>query len=117
MIGTQIRPRPYLAMKLIASGVTCSAASARSPSFSRSSSSTMMTNFPCLKSSTASGMLANGDTSLPPLTLDPAPLCGPRTAPTLDHSLRLQPSREEAFDVFRDDVHFNIHALARRFLR
>jgi len=31
--------------------------------------------------------------------------------------LRLQPSREEAFDVFRDDVHFNIHALARRFLR
>jgi len=36
----QIRPRPNLAMKLIASGDTWSAASTRSPSFSRSSSST-----------------------------------------------------------------------------
>ena len=35
-IGMQIRPRPKRAMKLIASGVTCSAAITRSPSFSRS---------------------------------------------------------------------------------
>jgi hypothetical protein len=39
----QIRPRPCLAMKLTAAGVTSSAAMHRSPSFSRSSSSTMMT--------------------------------------------------------------------------
>ena len=49
----QIRPRPWVAMKLIAAGVTFSAAMARSPSFSRSSSSTMMTIFPALKSSMA----------------------------------------------------------------
>ena len=42
VIDRQIRPRPYLAMKLIASGVTFSAAIVRSPSFSRSSSSTTM---------------------------------------------------------------------------
>ena len=53
-MGTQIRPRPSVAMKLIASGVTISAAIARSPSFSRSSSSTMMTMRPALISSTAS---------------------------------------------------------------
>ena len=35
----QISPRPWVAMKLIASGVTNSAAIVRSPSFSRSSSS------------------------------------------------------------------------------
>ena len=36
----QIRPRPWVAMKLMISGVTFSAAMVRSPSFSRSSSST-----------------------------------------------------------------------------
>src|SRR5271169_83147 len=36
----QTRPRPYFAMKLMASGVTFSAARVMSPSFSRSSSST-----------------------------------------------------------------------------
>ena len=46
----QISPRPYLAMKLIASGVTNSAAITRSPSFSRSSSSTRMTILPALMS-------------------------------------------------------------------
>ena len=38
----QMRPRPWRAMKLMASGVTRSAAMHRSPSFSRSSSSTRM---------------------------------------------------------------------------
>ena len=42
----QTRPRACLAMKLTASGVTCSAASTRSPSFSRSSSSTSTTILP-----------------------------------------------------------------------
>ena len=42
----QIKPRACVAMKLIISGVTCSAAPTRSPSFSRSSSSATMTSFP-----------------------------------------------------------------------
>ena len=40
VIGMQTRPRPNFAMKLIFSAVTNSAAKMRSPSFSRSSSST-----------------------------------------------------------------------------
>src|SRR5436305_8621753 len=60
MHGMQMRPPPVLAMKAIHSGVTFSAAMARSPSFSRSSSSTMMTGRPALNSSIASGMVASG---------------------------------------------------------
>jgi len=56
----QIRPRPCLAMKLIASGVTNWAAIVRSPSFSRSSSSTTTTILPWRMSSIASSMVANG---------------------------------------------------------
>ena len=52
----QIRPRPKRAMKLMASGVTWSAASTRSPSFSRSSSSTRMTIRPAASSATSSGI-------------------------------------------------------------
>jgi hypothetical protein len=47
-----------LAMKLMASGVMCSAAMTRSPSFSRSSSSTRMTMRPALSSATISAVLA-----------------------------------------------------------
>src|SRR4029450_2235667 len=57
----QIRPRPNLAMKLIASGVIFSAAMVRSPSFSRSSSSTTMIIRPWRNAATASSMDANGD--------------------------------------------------------
>jgi hypothetical protein len=58
----QIRPRPKRAMKLMASGVTWSAASTRSPSFSRSSSSTRMTMRPARMSATMSstGEIAAG---------------------------------------------------------
>ncbi|MBV6476229.1 MAG: hypothetical protein MOGDAGHF_01814 [Rhodocyclaceae bacterium] len=52
----QIRPRPNFAMKLIASGVTYSAARTRSPSFSRSSSSTSTTMRPSRMSATMSLM-------------------------------------------------------------
>src|SRR6476620_5482135 len=48
-------------MKLIASGVTFSAAIVRSPSFSRSSSSTTMIICPAWIASIASSILANGD--------------------------------------------------------
>src|SRR4029079_4877689 len=50
-------------MKLMASGVMHSAAMVRSPSFSRSSSSTTTSIRPARNSSIASGMVANGFTS------------------------------------------------------
>src|SRR6185436_19306862 len=55
VMARQMRPRPWRAMKLIASGVTMSAAMVRSPSFSRSSSSTTITMRPARICSTASG--------------------------------------------------------------
>ena len=61
-IGRQMSPRPYLAIKLMASGVANWAAIVRSPSFSRPSSSTRMTIFPCRMSATASSMLHKGMT-------------------------------------------------------
>src|SRR5688500_10265558 len=44
--ASEMRPRPWVAMKLIASGVAFSAATNRSPSFSRSALSTRMTILP-----------------------------------------------------------------------
>jgi hypothetical protein len=58
--GKQIKPRALRAMKLIISGVTFSAAQTRSPSFSRSSSSTMMTIRPSRMSATAASIEAKG---------------------------------------------------------
>ena len=54
--GMQTRPRAQRIMKLIASGVTHSAASVRSPSFSRSSSSTTSTISPRRMRRSASSM-------------------------------------------------------------
>ena len=56
----QIRPRPCVAMKLMISGVTFSAAMVRSPSFSRSSSSTTTRMRPARISSMASGTETKG---------------------------------------------------------
>ena len=61
VIGMQIRPRPCLAMKLMTSGVTFSAAMVRSPSFSRSSSSTTMIIRPSRKASMAASMGEKGE--------------------------------------------------------
>src|SRR4051794_36211836 len=55
----QIQPPAWRVMKLIASGVTNCAAMTRSPSFSRSSSSTTTTILPLAMSSRASSMVAN----------------------------------------------------------
>jgi len=52
----QMSPRPCVAMKLMCSGVTRSAATHRSPSFSRSSSSIRMIMRPARISSSASSM-------------------------------------------------------------
>ena len=64
--GMQMRPRACVAMKLIFSGVTNSAAQTRSPSFSRSSSSTMIIMRPSRSSAAASSMEAKGIVFLRP---------------------------------------------------
>ena len=56
----QISPRAWVAMKLIASGVANWAAIVRSPSFSRSGSSTTTTIRPSRMSSIASSIVAKG---------------------------------------------------------
>ena len=66
----QIRPRPCLAMKLTASGVANWAASVRSPSFSRFSSSQTTTIRPRRMSSIASSIVANGVSVLLSVSLD-----------------------------------------------
>src|SRR5688572_1367150 len=69
--GMQIRPRPCLARKLTFSGVTNSAAKMRSPSFSRSSSSTRMTISPARIAATTSvtGLMAAVSRRIQPILL------------------------------------------------
>ncbi len=57
--ATQISPRPSLLIKLMTSGVVCCAAIIKSPSFSRSSSSTTITILPLRISSIAFSILSN----------------------------------------------------------
>src|SRR3982074_974641 len=90
MQGMQIRPPPALAVEAIRSGVTFSAAIARSPSFSRSSSSTMMTGRPALNSSIASGIVASGMVSS---------LFNPR----------MRTRSYQPFDVAGNDIHLQVH--------
>ena len=56
-MGMQIRPRPWVAIKFIICGVTLRAAPTKSPSFSRSSSSTTIISLPFFISSMASGIV------------------------------------------------------------
>src|SRR5262249_42176677 len=98
-IGMQIRPRPCDAMKLIASGVANCAAIARSPSFSRSSSSTIRTVRPIRKSSIASGIEQNDASGADPLDSGPVPVA-------------LNSSLQQALDVLREDVDFDVHRRA-----
>src|SRR5512140_467243 len=91
-------------MKLIASGVTNSAARVRSPSFSRSSSSTRMTIFPSRMSAMASSIVESGIPS-PPFSRIPVILQEIQrdAAPALPF--------EALEDVFPDDVGFDVDPL------
>ena len=62
-MGTQIRPRPCLAMKFTDAAVAFSAAITRSPSFSRSASSVTITIFPAATSATTSSTASNSNVS------------------------------------------------------
>ncbi len=59
MIGMQSCPRPWVIMNSTVSGVTRSAATTKSPSFSRFSSSTTITTRPSAIASSASSILEN----------------------------------------------------------
>src|SRR4051794_27918465 len=86
----QISPRPSLAMKLIASGVANWAAIVRSPSFSRSSSSTTTTIRPSRISSIASSIVANRALT----------------------AMRRRLAREQLLDVLGEHVRFEVHVVA-----
>src|SRR4051812_41944141 len=73
----------------------------------------MMTNLPFLKSSMASGMLANG-TSFPPATV--ARPCASIQASSV-RRLGLHARGQQALYVLRDDVHFNVDPLTGLLLR
>src|SRR5918999_3312923 len=97
----QMRPRPCMAMKLIASGVTNWAAIVRSPSFSRSASSTTMTNLPERKSSIAASIALNG-----------VAVSGLVTSRLTSRIVALASPWEQAFDVLREHVDLEIYLAA-----
>ena len=101
----QISPRPCVAMKLTASGVTNCAAIVRSPSFSRSSSSTTTTNRPARISSIASSTVAK--------TLLGASVLIDSSYSAVAELRRSCPGREKALDVLREDVDLEVDAPAR----
>src|SRR5439155_15590980 len=85
--GRQITPLVWRTMKAIPSGVIFSAAMIRSPSFSRSASSTTTTNSPRAMAATASSIGANG----------------------IGSAL----SRHQTFDIFGHQVDLEVHRVAR----
>src|SRR2546428_832556 len=103
VMGRQMSPRPYRAMKLMASGVIFSAAIVRSPSFSRSSSSTTMIICPARMASTASSMPANGDAFLR------APLAISMRRFMFGHRQRQASELRRPHDVFSHHVALEIH--------
>src|SRR3990170_5062502 len=96
----QTSPRPYRVMKLIASGVLWSAAIIRSPSFSRSSSSTRMIILPARISPSASSMVASGMLLFPFLRESMLFQEIPGQA--------VPPALEKPQDIFPDDVGFHV---------
>src|SRR5262245_53998979 len=107
-------------MKLMAAGVTFSAAIVKSPSFSRSSSSTTMTIRPARNASTASSIRANGPCAalrapLAIFMLDPiAPRALRTSMPDLlrTHTMEGQPRKlRGSHHVFPDHVALEVDAI------
>ena len=84
VIGMHTIPRPCVTMKFRLSGVAFSAAMMKSPSFSRSASSTTITIFPARMSARASSIVANtGPVSWVMVSFPPSgPSIGSRSAST-----------------------------------
>src|SRR5690348_8090016 len=107
-------------MKLIASGVTNSAARTRSPSFSRSSSSTTITKRPARISSRAASTAAKRACPDVRDAIAPPNEIAPRSA-----ELSVAPDRRkansagltgagQALHVFRENIRLDVHSVARR---
>ena len=77
--GMHTIPRPCVTMKLMASGVTASAAITKSPSFSRSASSTTITILPSAMSAIASSIESNTARSTSASLIETPP-AAPRTS-------------------------------------
>src|SRR5438093_1816338 len=111
VIGTQITPLAYFLMKATSSAVASSAAIVRSPSFSRSSSSTTMTIFPRRMSSMASGTVAKGLAGATTLgRLVPART----TFLTLSSLERRSRLSDETLHVLRQHVRLDVDEVAGR---
>src|SRR5260370_19292857 len=89
--GMQMTPLVWRIMNAIVSGVTFSAAMTRSPSFSRSASSTATTSSPRLIAAMAFSILVNGTTT---------------------SGLRSWSGEDQTLDVLGDDVRFEVHGIA-----
>src|SRR5947209_19448258 len=87
-----MRPRAWVAMKLIASGDANCAAITRSPSFSRSGSSTTTTIRPSRISSIASSTVANAVVT----------------------AIGIRLAAEELLDVLREDIGLEVHPVSGR---
>src|SRR5712691_1769489 len=110
VIGTQMTPLAYLRMNATCSGPASSAAIVRSPSFSRSSSSTTMTIFPRRMSSIASATVANGPGGGTTLGRLGAARFTLLTVSSLGSRSRLL---DEALDVLGQHVGFDVDEVAR----
>ena len=93
VIGRQIEPAPVRGHEIHDLGVTNSAAQARSPSFSRSSSSTITTTRPARRSASTSSTVANRGSSL----------------------LRAHrpPRAHQGVKIPRDEIHLHVEPVAR----
>src|SRR5439155_1027725 len=93
-------------MKLMCSGVTSSAATTRSPSFSRSSSSTTITNLPAAKSEIASGTVASPMRYLILLAEVADDVAGHDVRLEVDHTAGAVASRDRDLEGVRDQGYF-----------
>src|SRR5260370_34342802 len=103
--GMQTSPDPWRVMKLMCSGVTSSAATTRSPSFSRSSSSTTITNLPAAKSEIASGTVASPIRYLILLAQVAGHVARHHVRLDVDHAAGAIVSRDRDFERVRDECH------------
>jgi hypothetical protein len=99
-------PRPWLAMKLMASGVTRSAAMVRSPSFSRSWSSTTTTNLPARMFSMAWATEMWGLAGMDPFD-EASDLFGDHVGFEVDTAAGAKLAEESDFEGVRDEQNSN----------
>jgi len=118
-------PLPSLSMKLICCSVISSAAPTRSPSFSRSSWSVTMINFPCLKSSIAGCMVLRigccfkkvaamgvGMSCNTEARRDYEPLCVSSTSEGVGIVVYKYPSTRISFPIFLKSMFLSLRALS-----